>query len=167
MFYFDPTYVLLIPALIFAVYAQQKVSSTFQRYVREYASIGLTGAQVARRILDSNGLSDVPVELTSGNLTDHYDPRSRVLRLSQAVYQNQSLAALGVAAHEVGHAIQHSQNYIPLGIRNNIFPVASFGSTLAFPLFFIGLFFGADFFMMIGIWFFIAALVFQVVTLTV
>lgn len=165
--FFDPTYVLLIPALILAFYAQQKVSSTFQRYARDYASVGLTGAQVARRILDANGLNDVPVELVSGRLTDHYDPRSRVLRLSSTVYQNQSLAALGVAAHEVGHAIQHAQNYIPLGIRNNIFPVASFGSTLAFPLFFIGLFFGTDFLMLIGIWFFIAALVFQVVTLPV
>ncbi len=167
MFFFDPSYVLLIPALLFAMYAQQKVSSTFRRYLKEFASSNLTGAQVARSILDAHNLAEVPVDLVKGNLTDHYDPRSRVLRLSQTVYQSSSLAAIGVAAHEAGHALQHAHNYAPLGIRNNLFPVANFGSQLAFPLFFIGFFFQTDLFMLIGIWFFIAALAFQIVTLPV
>ncbi len=167
MFFFDPTYVLLIPALIFAMYAQQKVDSTFRKYLNERITSNATGASVARKILDAHGLTDVPVEVTPGRLTDHYDPRKRVLRLSQTVYQSSSIAAVGVAAHEAGHALQHSHNYVPLGIRNNLFPVASFGSTLAFPLFFIGFFLGTELFMQLGIWFFIAALLFQVVTLPV
>lgn len=167
MFFFDPTYVLLIPALIFAMYAQQKVDSTFRKFLNERITSNATGASVARKILDAHGLTDVPVEVTPGRLTDHYDPRKRVLRLSQTVYQSSSIAAVGVAAHEAGHALQHSHNYVPLGIRNNLFPVASFGSTLAFPLFFIGFFLGTELFMQLGIWFFIAALLFQVVTLPV
>lgn len=167
MFFFDPTVLLLIPALIFAMYAQQKVSSTFRRFMQVYSTSGYTGAQVARRILDMNGLSDVAIEQVGGDLTDHYDPRSRVLRLSQAVYRSSSLAALGVAAHEAGHALQHANSYVPLGIRNNLFPVASIGSKAAFPLFFIGFIFAADSLMLIGIWFFLAALLFQVVTLPV
>jgi len=109
----------------------------------------------------------VKIEMARGYLTDHYDPRKRVLRLSQPVYSSTSVAALGVAAHETGHAVQHAQNYIPLGIRNNLFPIASFGSQAAFPLFFIGLFLSLPILMDIGIWFFIAALAFQVVTLPV
>ena len=166
-FWYDPTYLLLIPALLFAFYAQSKVSGTFQRYLRVYASSGLTGAQVARRLLDSNGLYDVAVEQVGGHLTDHYDPRRKVLRLSPAVYSGTSVAALGVAAHETGHAVQHAQNYVPLGIRNNLFPVASIGSQMAFPLFVLGLFFQWDTLMLVGIWFFIAALAFQIVTLPV
>ncbi|NLV91282.1 MAG: zinc metallopeptidase [Firmicutes bacterium] len=166
-FYFDPTFLLLIPGIILALYAQSKVQSTFQRYSRVRSMSGLTGAQVARTLLDRHGLHDVPVELVGGRLTDHYDPRSRVMRLSQEVYQSTSLAALGVAAHETGHAIQHAQNYVPLGIRNNLFPIASIGSQMAFPLFFIGLIFASTTLMNIGIWFFIAALAFQVVTLPV
>ena len=166
MFY-DPTYVLLLPALLLAVYAQIKVTSTFNRYRRERAAAGLSGAQIARRILDSNGLHNIPVEQARGYLTDHYDPQQKVLRLSSEVYNGTSVAALGVAAHEVGHALQHSQNYVPLGIRNNLFPVASFGSQLAFPLFVAGFLFNFDMLMLVGIWFFIAALAFQVVTLPV
>ena len=127
----------------------------------------MTGAEVARRILDSNGLYDVAVERIHGHLTDHYDPRQRVLRLSQAVYGGTSVAALGVAAHEAGHALQHANNYVPLGIRNNLFPVANIGSQMAFPLFFMGLIFRWDTLMLVGIWFFIAALAFQLVTLPV
>lgn len=169
----DPSFILLIPALLFAMYAQFKVQSTFQRFLRERSQSGLTGAQVARRLLDDNGLQAIPVEPVQGRLTDHYDPRSRRLRLSKDVYHSNSLAAIGVAAHEAGHAIQHSTNYVPLGIRNNLFPVASIGSQLAFPLFFIGLFLGAgasvvgQALMVIGIWFFVGALAFQVVTLPV
>lgn len=166
-FYFDPTYLIVLPALIFAMWTQQRVTATFRRYLKEYSAVGKTGAQVAREILDANGLTDVRVELTGGNLTDHYDPRERVLRLSRPVYQSTSVAAIGVAAHEAGHAIQHAKNYIPLGIRNNLFPIASFGSQMAIPLFFIGLIFAADSLMLIGIWFFIAALAFQIVTLPV
>ncbi len=165
--WYDPTYLLLIPALLFAFYAQSKVSSTFQRYLRVASSSGLTGAQVARRLLDSNGLYDVAVEQVQGHLTDHYDPRRKVLRLSPAVYSSTSVAALGVAAHETGHAIQHARNYVPLGIRNNLFPVAAIGSQMAFPLFVMGFFFQWDTLMLVGIWFFIAALAFQVITLPV
>ena len=121
----------------------------------------------ARELLDSHGLYDVRVEMTPGHLTDHYDPRSRVLRLSRDVYHSTSLAALGVAAHETGHALQHAQNYVPLGIRNNLFPVAHFGSQMAFPLFFLGFLFGGPLLMDIGIMLFAAALLFQVVTLPV
>ncbi len=167
MFFFDPSIILLIPALIFAMYAQHKVKSTFQKYLKEYASSGLTGAQVARRILDVQGLHDIPVEMTEGQLTDHYDPRKRVLRLSQSVYRNSSLASIGVAAHEAGHAIQHARGYFPLELRNNLVPIAGFGSSMAIPLFFIGFLFAFDSLMLIGIWFFLAALLFQLVTLPV
>lgn len=166
-YYFDPTYVLIIPALILAIWAQAKVSSAFKKYMRVRAASGITGAQAARNLLDANGLHDVKVELTRGSFTDHYDPRTKVLRLSQPVYQSSSVAALGIAAHETGHALQDAQNYIPLGIRNNIFPIASFGSQAAFPLFFIGLLFQSQTLMTVGIWFFIAALAFQLVTLPV
>lgn len=166
MFY-DPTYVLLIPALLLAMYAQVKVTSTFNRFRRERSYAGLSGAQVARQILDRNGLQSVPVEETRGYLTDHYDPQQKVLRLSSEVYNSTSVAALGVAAHEVGHALQHAHNYVPLGIRNNLFPVANFGSQLAFPLFIAGFLFNFDTLMLVGIWFFIAALAFQLVTLPV
>ncbi len=166
-YYFDPTYLLVLPGLIFAIWAQTKVTSTFQKYLRVASSANTTGASVARSLLDANGLNDVEVELTRGNLTDHYDPRKKVLRLSQPVYQGTSVAALSVAAHETGHAIQDAQNYIPLGIRNNIFPVANFGSRAALPLFFVGLLFGHPTIMTVGIWFFVAALAFQLVTLPV
>ncbi|NLW55755.1 MAG: zinc metallopeptidase [Firmicutes bacterium] len=167
--FFDPTYMLLFPAIILAIYAQMKVSSTFQRYLRVSASSGLTGAQVARDLLNKNNLSDIPVEITPGNLTDHYDPRQRVVRLSPQVYHGRSLAALGVAAHETGHALQHAQEYVPLNIRSALFPVANFGYQLAFPLFFIGLLFGrgGTFLMDLGILLFTFAVLFQVFTLPV
>lgn len=167
--FFDSTYILLLPVIILAVYAQMKVKSTFQRYLRVNASSGLTGAQVARNLLNKNNLPDIPVEITPGNLTDHYDPRHRVLRLSQHVYHGQSLAALGVAAHETGHALQHAQGYIPLNIRSALLPVARFGSQSAFPLFFIGFIFsqGGSFLMDLGILLFTFAVLFQVFTLPV
>lgn len=168
-FYYDPTYILLLPAIILAIYAQTKVQSTFQRFLRVRASSGMTGAQVARALLDKNNLSDVTVEIVPGHLTDHYEPRTKKLRLSPEVYHGTSLAALGVAAHETGHAAQHAQEYIPLNLRNAIFPVARFGSNLAFPLFFIGLLFGrgGTFLMDVGILLFTFAVLFQVVTLPV
>lgn len=165
--FWDPTFMLVLPALVFAMYAQFKVNSTFSRFLRERSSAGLTGAQTARRILDDNGLHNISVEMARGRLTDHYDPRSQTVRLSETVYSGTSVAALGVAAHEVGHAVQHSRNYLPLGIRNNLFPVANIGSQMAFPLFMIGFLFSFDTLMLVGIWFFIAALAFQLITLPV
>ncbi|MDI6871540.1 MAG: zinc metallopeptidase [Bacillota bacterium] len=172
MFFFgyDPTWYLLIPGLILAFWAQAKVSSTFARYSRVRSRRGLTGAQVARAMLNQAGLHNVAVEPIPGNLTDHYDPRHQVVRLSPAVYHEDSLAALGVAAHETGHALQHARGYAPLGIRNSLFPVANLGSTLAFPLFVLGFLFGGRsgvWFMDLGILLFTGALLFQVVTLPV
>lgn len=168
MFY-DPTYLLLIPAIIFTFYAQFKVQATFNKYQDVRAASGRTGAQVAREILDRSNLYDVPVELTPGTLTDHYDPRSRVLRLSPEVYHGRSLAAYGVAAHESGHAIQHAEAYMPLALRNGIFPVASLGSNLGFFLFFIGLFFGggSTFLVDLGIILFTFFVAFTILTLPV
>ena len=167
MMLFDPTFILVLPAMILALYAQNRVTSTFQKYSRVRSDAGISGSQAARRILDTAGLTNVAVELTEGTLSDHYDPRTKKVRLSRDVYQSSSLAALGVAAHEVGHAIQDARGYVPLQLRSNLFPVASIGTQMAFPLFFLGLIFAFDALMLIGIWFFIAALVFQVVTLPV
>ena len=167
MFFFGPSFFLLIPAVIFALWTQAKMKNTYARYSRVVSTRGLTGADVARLLLDSYNLGNVPVEKIVGNLTDHYDPRKRKLRLSTGVYGSDSLAALGIAAHETGHAIQHQARYLPMDVRQAIFPVASFGSTLAFPLFLIGFLFRTPFLMNIGILFFIGALLFQVVTLPV
>ena len=138
-FYFDPTMMILLPAILLATYAQIRVQSTFARYSKIGAYSGLTGAQVARSLLDANQLYDVPVEMTSGMLSDHYDPRTKVLRLSRDVYHSSSLAALGVAAHEVGHVLQDELGYVPFNMRMLIVPLANIGSQLAFPLLFIGL----------------------------
>lgn len=171
MFYFgDPTFILLIPALIFAFIAQGMVQSAFRKYSQQSSQKGYTGAQVARDILDRVGLRDVPVEITPGQLSDHYDPTKRVMRLSPEVYHSNSIAALGVAAHETGHAIQHMEGYKFLNARNAIFPIASFGSQLAFPVFFIGLLFRSSLgysLMTLGIYLFLGALAFQVITLPV
>ena len=167
MFY-DPTFLLLIPAILFTLYAQFKVQSTFNRYLDEQSSSSLTGAQVARDILDHYNLRSVPIELTPETLSDHYDPRGRVLRLSPEVYHGRSLASYGVAAHEVGHALQHAEAYAPLSIRNAIFPVASFGSNLGYFLFFIGFIFGGNMFLIdLGIILFSAFVFFTVLTLPV
>lgn len=168
MFGFDATFILLIPAIILSLYAQFKVQSTFNKFVNVNASSGMTGAEVARRLLDENHLSDVPVELTPGTLSDHYDPRSRVLRLSPEVYHGRSLASFGVAAHETGHAVQHAHAYFPLTLRNGIFPVANLGSQLGFFLFFIGLFFTQSSFLVdLGIVLFSFFVFFTVLTLPV
>ncbi|MCR1898170.1 zinc metallopeptidase [Irregularibacter muris] len=167
LYWGDMSFILLIPAMIFAIYAQGKVKTTFDRYLRVRNSRGYTGMQVARRILDSQGLYDVPIELTGGHLSDHYDPRKKVLRLSNAVYNGSSVASVGVAAHEVGHAIQHAKGYAPLMIRNFIAPIASFGSQAAWFLFVIGLMFPATGMMDIGILFFLVAVLFQIITLPV
>jgi Zn-dependent membrane protease YugP len=138
-FLFDPFMLLLIPPLILTFYAQSKVKSAFAEYSQHIADSGLTGAEAARRLLRRAGLDDVRVEPVGGYLSDHYDPRSRVLRLSEPVYRSNSLAALGVAAHEVGHAVQDGQGYVPLKIRKGLFPVAAFGSNLGPILFMVGL----------------------------
>ena len=166
-FFYDPTFILLIPAVILAIWAQVKVKSTFAKFEKVQAGRGMTGAEVAQRLLGDAGLGNVQIEEIQGKLSDHYDPRTRVLRLSAPISRGRSVAALGVAAHEVGHAIQHEKAYAPFEIRQSIVPVASFGSTLAFPLFFIGILFSAPKLMDIGIVFFSAAVVFQVVTLPV
>lgn len=168
MYYFsDPTMILLLPVIAFAAWAQHRVSSTFRRYADVRSARGMTAQETARSILDSNGLQDVAIEPVRGTLTDHYDPRTRVLRLSDSVYASSSIAALGVAAHEVGHAVQHAQHYGPLALRNGILPVAQFGSFAAWPLFFMGFFFQFPLLMDLGIFVFILAALFQVVTLPV
>ena len=168
MFYgFDPTFIILIPAMIFAMYAQTKINATFNKYLRVRSSYGYTGYEIARRILDANGLYDIPVEMVSGQLTDHYDPRSRILRLSQQVYNGDSLASAGVAAHECGHAIQHSESYAPLVVRNAIAPIAAFGSQAAWFLIIAALILNMMNLFTIGIYLFGAAVIFQIITLPV
>ena len=141
-YYFDPTYIVLIPAVIFAFYAQMKVNSAYSRYSRVRNRRGITGAQAARMILDANGLSDVRIEITKGRLSDHYDPKKRVMRLSPEVYGNPSIASVSIAAHESGHAVQHGESYMPLKIRNAIVPVVNIASYMAWPLLIIGLLMG-------------------------
>ena len=136
---FDPTIILLIPAIIFSVVAQAKVSGAYSKYSQVRSARGVTGAKAARMILDRNGLQDVRIEITEAKLSDHYDPRKKVIRLSPGVHDTPSVAALSIAAHEAGHAIQHAQKYSPLAIRNTIVPVVNVGSWLAWPLLIIGL----------------------------
>jgi hypothetical protein len=167
MFFNDPTFLLLIPAILLAIYAQMKVKGTYEEFSKIHSEKGLTGAELGKELLNQGGIGDVEVESISGELTDHYDPQAKKLRLSQGVYQSSSVAALGIVAHEVGHALQDSRAYAPLKIRNNLGPVASFGTTLAFPLFFIGLIAALPIFMDLGILAFSIAVVFQVVTLPV
>jgi Zn-dependent membrane protease YugP len=169
MFLGDPTFILVIPALILAFYAQARVKGAYRKYSQIYASSRTTGAQTAYQLLQTAGAGDVTIEKAAGELTDHYDPRKKVLRLSQGVHDSTSIAALGIAAHETGHAIQHHQHYQPMALRSIIYPVASLGSTLAFPLFFIGFITsrGPNLLMDIGILLFAGAVVFSVVTLPV
>ena len=165
--FFDPTMLLLIPALLLSLWAQMRVRSTFERFSQVQARGGVTGAQVARMLLDRFGLSSVPVNHVQGNLSDHYDPRDRTLSLSDSVYSSSSIAAIGVAAHEVGHAIQHSEGYAPLMFRNRVAPVVGLVSNMAIPLFFIGLLMRGQFLMNLGIVLFLGAVVFHLVTLPV
>ncbi|SNR90815.1 hypothetical protein SAMN05446037_1001350 [Anaerovirgula multivorans] len=163
---FDSTMIYLLPAIIFALYAQNKVKTTFSKYLRVPTRKGYSGYDVARAILDQNGLRDVPVEMAQGYLTDHYDPRRRILRLSREVYNGSSIASVSVAAHEVGHALQHAGGYVPLTLRNVIFPIASFGSRMAW-FFVIGGLLLIPELLDIGILLYTAAVLFQVVTLPV
>lgn len=164
---FDGTYVLIILAFLISALVSAKMNATFSKYSKVRSYCGMTGAQAAQRILSSAGIYDIRIEHVSGKLTDHYDPSNKVLRLSDAVYGNTSIAAIGVAAHECGHAVQHARNYVPLSVRSAIVPVANFGSQLSWPLFLAGLIFSFRPLLMIGILLFCAALLFQIVTLPV
>ena len=174
LFWGDTTILVLIPAMIFAFWAQMRVNSTFKKYAKVPSRRGLTGAEAARRVLDANGLRHVTVERVHGHLTDHFDPKAGVIRLSDATYASTSVAAIGVAAHEAGHAVQHAVGYVPIKLRSAIIPLTRFGSFLAMPLFLIGLLMGSGsylgygigtIFMVTGILFFSFSTLFQLVTL--
>ena len=177
MYYYDPTYILLVPAIIFTLIAQARVNSNFKKYSKIRNRRNLTGAEAARRMLDYNGLQDVRINAIRGNLTDHYNPKNRTLNLSESVYGVNSVAAVSVACHEAGHALQHAKGYTPLKLRNSIVPVVNFASTLAWPMVIIGIFllyagsYGIGSFGLllidIGIIAFCAVVVFHLVTLPV
>lgn len=156
----------ILPALILSLYAQSKISSEYNKYSRIDSKSGLSGAEVARKILDSHGLYDVPIKWMDGKLSDHYNPATRELFLSNAVYHQSSIASVGIAAHEVGHAIQHQQEYLPLKLRGAIIPMANIGSTLGIYLVFLGLIFSRVL-INVGIIFFAAAVLFTIITLPV
>ena len=166
-FYFDPTMLIVLPGLLLALWAQFKVNSTYAKYSRVSSRRGMTAAQAARRLLDENGLSEVRIERIGGRLSDHYDPRAKVLRLSDDVMNSTSVAALGVAAHEAGHAVQDATNYRPLMLRSALVPVVSLGSNLAIPLFLLGLIFTWEPLVNVGIILFGLVVVFSLVTLPV
>ena len=165
---FDLSYlVLVVPAILLGLWAQARVQSTYARYSRVRAVRGITADQVARRILDANGLRDVSIQRIAGSLTDHYDPRERVVRLSETVYGSPSIAAFGVAAHEVGHAVQHATGYAPLKLRTAIVSVTNIGSTLSMPLILIGILLNSSRLALVGVALFGLVAVFQLVTLPV
>lgn len=166
--YFDPTYWLVIIGAVLCLFAQMRVSSTFNKFSKVRSRSGMTGAQAAQRILQLSGIYDVTVEHVKGNLTDHYDPSHKVLRLSDSTYGSTSVAAIGVAAHECGHALQHHKGYGPLKFRTALVPAANIGSKLGIPLIILGAFLGMNqMLIQIGIWVFAIAVLFQLVTLPV
>lgn len=167
-FYFDPTYVLIIIAAVITLIAQMRVNSAFSKYSSVSSMSGLTGAQAAERILQAQGITDVIVQRVSGKLTDHYDPRNKTLNLSDAVFGSSSIAAVGVAAHECGHAIQHARGYAPLSLRSALVPVANLGSSLSWIFIIVGIIMSFNHtLIMVGIILFSAAVLFQLVTLPV
>ena len=167
-YYYDPTYILVLIGLVISMWASARVNTTYQKYSRVRSHSGLTGAEAARRILNGAGIYDVRVEHVRGNLTDHYDPKARVLRLSDSVYGASSVAAIGVAAHECGHAIQDEESYAPLGIRSALVPVANFGTKAAVPIILLGIVFGSSYTLVqIGLLCFALGTLFQIVTLPV
>lgn len=169
-YYWDPTYILVVIGAVICMIASARVKGTFNKYSQLRSMSGMNGAQVAQRVLQAAGIYDVQVRHVSGSLTDHYDPRTKTVNLSDPVYNATSVAALGVAAHECGHAIQHAKSYAPLSIRSALVPIANFGSMLAWPVILIGLFFNArssGLIIDIGILLFSAAVLFQLVTLPV
>lgn len=171
MFGFDPTFLLLIPAMIFAFWAQWRVQSTYQKYAGVRAANGMTGRQMAQMIMQRNGVGDVGVQAVGGMLSDHYDPRSKTVNLSGPIHDGDSISSIAVAAHEVGHVLQHAQGYAPLALRSAMAPVVGFASMAAIPLFFIGFIFRmpgiSPLLMDLGIVFFAGAVVFHLVTLPV
>ncbi|MBP0965902.1 MAG: zinc metallopeptidase [Oscillospiraceae bacterium] len=167
MLWYDPTYLIMIPAIIFALIADSMVKSNFSKYSKEESAKGVTGADAARAILNENGLYNVGIEAISGELTDHYDPTANVIRLSQSVYGSTSIAAIGVAAHEAGHAVQHSEQYVPIKIRTAVIPVSKIGSSLSMPLVLLGLFFSFKPLITAGIFAFTAVVLLQLITLPV
>lgn len=169
-YYWDPTYILVVIGAVICMIASARVKGTFNKYSQLRSMSGMNGAQVAQRMLQAAGIYDVQVRHVSGSLTDHYDPRTKTVNLSDPVYNATSVAALGVAAHECGHAIQHAKSYVPLSIRSALVPIANFGSMLAWPVILIGLFFNtrsSGLIIDIGILLFSAAVLFQLVTLPV
>lgn len=168
MFYWDYTMVLLIPAIVLSLFAQWKISSSYKHYSQIRSQAGLTGAQVARALLNSNGLYDVQVGRVGGRLSDHYDPRTRVINLSEDVYQGSSLASVAVAAHETGHALQHASEYFPMTLRSSFVPVANIGSGAGPILIMLGLFMPSyGWLLQLGIFAFAFAVLFQIITLPV
>ncbi len=170
MLYYDSTYILVLIGVIICSIASARVNRMFNRYSKVYSNQGMTGREAAERILHANGIYDVSVQHVSGKLTDHYDPRNKILRLSDSTYSSTSVAAIGVAAHECGHAVQHQRAYLPLKIRGALVPVVNFGSTISWPMIIIGMFLNgrsAMFLINLGILLFSSALLFQIVTLPV
>ncbi len=166
--FFDPMYfVFMLPGLLFMLWAQSKVKGNYAKYSKVRVQNGMTGAQAARALLDSNGLYNVPVEAVPGELTDHYDPRKRVLRLSQGVFNVPSVAAVGIAAHEAGHAIQHAKAYAPLQVRTAIVPAVSIGSNVGFGILFLGFIMQSFNLALVGIGLFALTTVFALITLPV
>lgn len=167
--FFDPTMLLVLIGALLSMWASARVKSTFSKYSRVRSMTGMTGAEAARRLLNSQGIFDVSIEAIPGQLTDHYDPRTKTLRLSEPVYRSASVSAIGVAAHECGHAIQDNVGYVPLKLRGAFVPVANLGSQLSWPLIIIGLIIGGmgSTMVNIGIWMFVLVVLFQVITLPV
>ncbi len=163
----DPTYILVLIGVVLSMWASSRVNSTFRRYSQVRSMTGMTGAEAAARLLHSQGIYDVTVRSVRGNLTDHYDPRTKTVNLSEAVYGASSVAAIGVAAHECGHAIQDNVGYAPLKLRAAFVPVANIGSKLSIPLILMGILIGLTPFIEIGIWMFVLVIAFQVITLPV
>ena len=170
MFYFDPSYVLILIGLLLSMAASAKVNSTYARYARVGARCGMTGAEAAKRLLNSQGIYDVTVRRVPGKLTDHYDPRNKTVNLSESVYGSTSIAAIGVAAHECGHAMQDAGGYVPLRVRGALVPVANFGAQISWPLILIGILFSSgssSMLITLGILMFSLSVLFQLVTLPV
>lgn len=175
-YYFDPTYILVLIGALLCIFASSRVNSTYSKYAKIRSKRGITGAEAAQRILQMSGIHDVQIQHVAGNLTDHYDPSQKVLRLSDTVYGSNSVAAIGVAAHECGHALQHKEGYLPLKIRSALVPAANIGSRLGLPVVILGLVLGIGFELPgggyfslaeIGIWIFALAVLFQIITLPV
>ena len=159
--------ILVLPAIIFSLIAQRRVNSAFDTYSRVYSRRGITGADAARAVLRLSGITNVQIERVSGELTDHFDPRTNTIRLSQNVYDTATVAAIGVAAHEAGHAVQYAHSYFPIRVRAAIIPITQFGSSAAMPLIFIGMFLNTSLLIDLGLIFFFTSVVFQLVTLPV